>query len=462
MKNVLILGGGVSGLSSAYLLSKNGYNVEVIEKTGSLGGVSGSFKHKEFTLDYGPHKIYTQMPNIMQEIRTLVPDLIQIKKKSRIMLKKKYYNYPVGLLDILLKMNPLIGLHAGLSFGTTKIKTTFSKKEESYEDYIVNRFGKGVYNLVFRPYAEKVWGNPKELSWELAKTRVSINSMLSLLMGMIIKKKNPAVSADYFYYPKNGIVEISNKMAEEIKKHKGRITFNSKVEEIKVNNGKITEVKLKSKGKTLKRNPDYVISTIPIDELPKLIKPTFEKINITAENLKYRPAILFYLILNREKILEDNWLFYPEKDLIFTRISEQKNFSESCCPKDKTALVVELCPTRAEELSKLNNEQIYGIVINDLEKIKLIKSQDVIEYFSIKINKAYPVYDLKFRENVNIILDSFAGISNLITNGRQGLFNYNNIDHCMDMGFQAANFLINKNTGWRGKIKDFENYKIVD
>jgi len=203
MKNILILGGGLTGLTSAWKLAEAGFNITIVEKQGKLGGISGTFKHKNFNLDYGPHKIYTQIPNILDEIKNLIGEnnLLEIQKRSKVYLKGRYYDFPLGLKDILLKMNPLIGLRAGLLFGTAKIKTIFSKKDISYEDYLVNRFGSGVYELVFKPYAEKVWGNPKELDVELAKTRVSVSSLTSVLINMLFKKQRPEVSAEKFYYP---------------------------------------------------------------------------------------------------------------------------------------------------------------------------------------------------------------------------------------------------------------------
>jgi oxygen-dependent protoporphyrinogen oxidase len=71
-KTVLILGGGITGLASAHYLSKD-FNVVVIEKESFLGGSAASFKYKGFALDYGPHKIYTELPGIMEEIEKVCP-----------------------------------------------------------------------------------------------------------------------------------------------------------------------------------------------------------------------------------------------------------------------------------------------------------------------------------------------------------------------------------------------------
>ena len=86
-KQIVILGAGITGLVAAYYLSKD-FRVTLIEKENFVGGSACSFQHGEFILDYGPHKLYTELPGIMNEISKVVP-LIKVKKKNSIYLKKK-------------------------------------------------------------------------------------------------------------------------------------------------------------------------------------------------------------------------------------------------------------------------------------------------------------------------------------------------------------------------------------
>src|SRR3989344_2524960 len=266
MKNVLILGAGLTGLATGLKLAEANNIITVIEKSDKVGGISSTFKHKNYNLDYGPHKIYTQMPGILDEIKSLIgeEDLLEIEKRSKIYLKRKYYDYPIGLKDILLKMNPLIGIRAGFLFGLRKAKNIVYKKEISYEDYLSNRFGKGIYELIFKPYADKVGGKPKELDKELASTRVSVPGLMALLKSMLIKKQKPKISAEKFYYPKKGIISLSEGMQKVIEIAKGKILFNSYVTNMKIKDNLIEEVTIKQKNKTKKIKTDFVVSSIPI------------------------------------------------------------------------------------------------------------------------------------------------------------------------------------------------------
>ena len=80
-KLVVIIGAGITGLVAGYYLSEN-YRVIVLEKENFLGGTATNFEYKGFNLDYGPHKLYTELPEIMEEIGKVVP-LIKIKKKRK-------------------------------------------------------------------------------------------------------------------------------------------------------------------------------------------------------------------------------------------------------------------------------------------------------------------------------------------------------------------------------------------
>ena len=85
-KKIVVLGAGISGLATAWKLSEKGGDVEVLERRGTIGGIASSFKRNDYTLDFGPHKVYTQIPGVLEEYRQLLgADLIAIPKKQKIL-----------------------------------------------------------------------------------------------------------------------------------------------------------------------------------------------------------------------------------------------------------------------------------------------------------------------------------------------------------------------------------------
>ena len=107
---------------------------------------------------------------------------------------------------------------------------------------------------------------------------------------------------------------------------------------------------------------------------------------------------------------------------------------------------------------------LFELVMRDLEKIGVLKREEVLEYFSKKARKVYPVYSIDYKKNLTTILDYLDTVDNLQTTGRQGLFNYNNMDHCIDMANKTAEHINNKKgkEEWKDLRKYFDSYKIVD
>ncbi|MBU0957634.1 MAG: FAD-dependent oxidoreductase [Nanoarchaeota archaeon] len=444
-KKVVILGAGITGLVSAYYLSED-YDVVVIEKGKSVGGSAAGFKYKDFIMDYGPHKIYSELPGIMDEIEKVV-ELNKIKKKNSIYLEGNYFEFPLKIQQIMKKM-PSKAFKAGWDMFAKSIS---KKPDDSYENYLINRFGKTMYNLSFRDYAEKVWGsNPKELDKELAKRRVAITGMLDLIKGILFKDtKN--ISADYFYYPPKGIKQLIDNIVDKIKKNGGRILTNENISEIKIENNMVKDIKIKNG--IIKM--DYMISTIPLDEFVKYINADEEVLD-AASKLRYQKLNILYFILNKPRAMEDSWRFYPEKKLIFQRVSEMKSFSQDVGPEDKTVLMVETIKDVNKELVKK--------IIEQLEEVGLIKENEIEEYFLKSYDKSYPVYTKGFKEHLSKILEYIEKYENFYSTGRPGLFNYNNMDQCWDMAMKTAEHIKEDKSreDWQETKTYFDKYRIVD
>jgi protoporphyrinogen oxidase len=172
-----------------------------------------------------------------------------------------------------------------------------------------------------------------------------------------------------------------------------------------------------------------------------------------------------YMFLNKKKALNDNWIFFLSDEIIFNRVSEQKSFSKHTVPENQTVICAEVTIPKNGKISKLSNQEIYKTIIKDLIKVNIIKEKSEInDYYIRKEKNIYPIYDINFRENLNNSIKEIHKIKNLLTIGRYGLFNYNNMDHCIDMGFKIGEYLIKgkEKSDWNELMDIFDNYKIVD
>ncbi|MBW2991818.1 FAD-dependent oxidoreductase [Candidatus Woesearchaeota archaeon] len=467
MKEVVIIGAGISGLATGWKLAEEGAKVTVLEQNDYIGGMCASFKHDGFILDYGPHKIYSQLPGMMGKIRNDVigaDQTLTIKKKNSIRLLGRYFSFPINPVQMLksLSLSTVIaGTKAGAGYINAVAKGTISRrKPRTYEEYFLKGFGRTGYDLVFRDYAWKVWGDPSKLSEEIARKRTPIPSVFQLVKNTFSGKKNkPDVSAEFFYYPKKNIGVVCNNLRRRIEEKNGKILFNAKPTKINLEGGRAVSVDIGNK--TIKA--DFIVSTTYIRGLADLLGLG----NKQAEditNLKYRSLIVIYIFLNKKKALEDNWIFFPERKFIFNRVSEQKSFSRYSCPKNKTVIMAEITCNYGGQLWNMNDEDLFKAVIRDLEDADITTEEEVEQYISKRMKDVYPIYNLQYKKSLNRIQNSLDAIPNLVSIGRHGLFNYNNIDHCIDMAEKTADYIIHyrKDISWKQLRKRFNDYRIVD
>ena len=93
-KKVVIIGAGISGLSVGWKLSNNEWDVKILEKTSKIGGMAASFKKDDMILDYGPHKLYSQLPKIMPTFKEILKEeCLVVNKKNSIKLQANRTTY---------------------------------------------------------------------------------------------------------------------------------------------------------------------------------------------------------------------------------------------------------------------------------------------------------------------------------------------------------------------------------
>jgi len=465
MKTAVVLGAGVTGLSVAWKLSSAGWKVHIIDSAAQIGGVSSSFSWKGMKLDYGPHKIYSQLP-VLDEILGLFKEgeLNMVVKKSKIRLWGQFFRYPLSTKELLLKVGPLKAAHFGLSYAWASALSLVERKEKlDYEGYLKSRFGSAIYDSVFGPYAWKVWGNPRQLDKSLAESRIAVPSLMEMIKRLLFGEKGKEeISAAQFYYPKKGIGEIPVKMLSSSKGT--RVYLNTQILRLIGKGRWISAVEFSQGKKKSIIKADCVVSTIPILSLLRLLPKVPNSIIENASRLHHRNLILLYLEVNKDRLLEDSWIFFPESNYPFNRISEQKGFSAEMVGEGKTVLCVEVTCDPNSRYWKMKDNEILSICIGGLEECGVLSKTEVDDYTVVRLENAYPVFSQNYKPALYDVLKFIESYENLFTLGRQGLFSYTGMIDCIDMGSKAATFILSskKKANWEEVRKSFENYVTID
>lgn len=469
-QKIVVLGAGVGGLAAGYFLARTGkYAVTVLEKEAVIGGLCGSFEHDGFVLDYGAHKLYSVIPGVLDEALALMGDrLIRLPKKNRLYLEGKLVDYPLKLGNLASALGPWRFLQIGFGYGLELLKGLFNRQApRSYEEYIIRRFGRPTYELVFEPLADKVWGQPASLHPEMARTRLPASGGMELVLKLLgLKKETADTNAEFFYYPKAGFGDWPQALAEGIQAHGGQVLTGVDVRGLKMEGGRVQQVQAAVGGKPQTFDCDYLVSSLPLPLLGRMVFGEGDaEFNRAVTGLQFRHLVLVYVWLKRPLVMEDQWVFFPQRNVVFSRLFEQKQMNLQLGPADRTVITADFTAAEGSALWQASDADLVQQVVDGLVKTGFVQADEVEGSLVIRKPNFYPRYDLDYAEKMKLVSDKLRQVPNLLTTGRIGMYNYNNSDHCADMGRFIAEHLAAGQAApdiWQALERRVADYKIVD
>ena len=454
-KKVVILGGGISGLSVAWKLSKQGIPVCLIEQEEFIGGVAGSFRKGDYVFDYGPHSFFSDDDEIIQTVFDLFPHGIpSVKRKAKLFFNNKLLDYPLSAKSVLFQMGFMNSLLCVLGYLRVCLKPNSGKKHGNDEypnikEWATDNFGEYLFKIFFKPYTEAFWKIPTErLSQRIIPSNAKL-SFVNTLKHLLIKqylhvvKREPGTLSMIereslpSYYPVGGFGEISEKISDTIHKNGGHTLLGSRVESVEKSPKGRFVVKFIHNDSGDSMAGDYVVSTIPITNLLSMLKPSAPKeVLDRASRLKYLSLIVINIITNKQDILNCQYSYFLHRP--YHRISEMNKFSEKTSPDGENILSVEMSCYDNDPTWNLSDQALFDESISALENDHIIKREEVNDVHIMRIPDVYPVYTCDYHSNLNTMLNYVAGIEKLTTIGRMGEFYYGDIDIMMKRGFDIA------------------------
>jgi UDP-galactopyranose mutase len=416
-----ILGAGLAGLSAAFHL--NGEHV-IFEKDSEVGGLCKSVNIKGYVFDYAPHILFTRNDYVMALFEKLLKrNLYKHTRKAYIYFEDTYVQYPFEVNLNILSKDIIKECLEGLV-------NKKSIEPKNFEEWIYTTYGNGIAKHYMIPYNQKIWKyDLSRMNIDWIKGRVpspSIEEVRKGASGTLKKGFGPNVS---FMYPKKGgIGALANQLSREL-----NISLSSQVVEIKPSRTNI-RIRYEKEGEIKETTSKKILSSIPLPELVRILYDPPEEIKKAASSLVYNSLVCVNIGVKRSNIIDKHWLYFPDKKVIFNRISFPMNFSKFTTPKNRSSILVEV--THRE--SNIDLESIQKRVIKDLIKTKIITERDEIELCDRTAFKyAYVIYDLDHQKNVEIIHD-YMKSNNIIPMGRFGEWKYFNMDKTILSGKNAV------------------------
>jgi protoporphyrinogen oxidase len=440
-KQVVIIGAGPAGLTAAYELAKLNQRPLVLEERDKVGGLSCTENYQGFHFDMGGHRFFTKVNEVKQFWHEILDgDFLRRPRLSRIYYRRKFFYYPLKPLNALLGLGFWDSTLIVLSY--IKWQLFPYKKEDTFEQWVTNRFGKRLFKTFFETYTEKVWGIPcSELKAEWAAQRIKDLSLKTALVAMFVKPKETIKTLiDEFEYPRLGPGMMWKAVKEAIDRRNGNVQLDSKVVQINRNGRRIDSVTIARNGHHETITGTDFISSMPVTDFVKKLSPSAPAEVVTAaEQLKYRDFLTVCLIVNRPHLFPDNWIYVHDPSVKVGRIQNFKNWSPDMVPdENKTSLGLEYFCSEGDEVWNMPDTDLIELGKREVEKIGLASSIDIEGGCVFRVPKSYPVYDSGYRESLSILRNFVERLENFQTVGRNGLHRYNNQDHAMLTGMLAV------------------------
>lgn len=425
----------------------------ILEKEKVPGGLSRSIQHNGFSLDFCAHRFHTKNLALLKNILSL-PGLEMVKqiKKSRIYMFDKYLKYPFELQNLFRVMPLRLSFLCAASFVKNLISKRLRKKNiQSYKDWFIYFYGKGLYEIMCRPYTSKIWNtDPSKISADWAEQRFEGENMRKLI-ARVIKKLLTLNFSSYrledeslvpdggeFYHPPKGIYELPEAFANAAKSNGAEVLCSTEILSVS-RKDKTVSYKYSDTAHIAKYN--NVVSTIPLHTFYELQDLRDEIVEETLSKLKYMDIIFVFVFLDRDRLSNDHWLYFSDRDTVFNRAVEFKNWSAQMCPQNMTSICFDITTFQSSEFSNMPDEMIAKKVIDDAVRVNYLPREDISSHLVIRIKNAYPFYDLNYKENLTRVVN-FLGDRNTYLLGRTGIFRYNNSDNSIEMAFELANNFI--------------------
>jgi len=425
-KKIIILGGGLSGLSAAWHLQRRGADCKIFEKEPEAGGLCRSKKVNGFTFDHDGHLLHFRHPYTFNLVKNILGDNIaEHQRNSWIYTDHRYNHFPFqanlyGLPSAVVK-DCLLG------FIDSRRNHTTHPKNENFLHWINSTFGKGIARHFMIPYNSKFWTVPPEkLTCEWLEGFIPIPSLSQLIEGTIQEGKgNLGYNARFWYPKKGGIAELSHGLSRQINNlytDSPAISINLKKKEVYTK-------------KTGKEKFDLLISTIALPELAKLTVDIPAQQKLLFRKLRHNSILNINLGINRQDASKRHWIYFPESNLSFFRAGFYHNFSSDLVPNGKSSLYAEVSYSKDKPINKTT---IVSQVIKDLKKTGILLTGDkLLAQDTNDIPYGYPIYDQNYRQTRDKIMEALNS-HDIIPCGRYGNWQYMSMEDALLDGKKAA------------------------
>lgn len=390
----LIVGGGPAGLSAGLHLEDPDF--VLADKQDRPGGLCRSIIEDGFTFDHAGHIFFTQDSYVDGLFRDVLKENFHEQaRESWVYLYDAYQRYPFqanlhGLPPEVVKECLLGVIAASRQTGGAADGEGRAGAPANFLEWSLRTFGEGITRHFMQPYNFKVWGiDPAEMSCDWIAGRVLTPSLDEVIDGALRRGRSDLGPNARFGYPLRGgceafVAGLARRVrgrGGEIVPHRTLVRVDPKrrrayfrVEEPGASSARIEAIRYGT-----------LFPSVPLPDLIAAIDGAPGGVRDAASGLPTTAVICVNLGIDREKVTEKHWIYYPEgpEKYLFQRIFVQSNASPHTAPPGHSALTFEISHSKAKPLPVRGKRAVIDACIAGLKRTDLWRDGDRVVYAKV-------------------------------------------------------------------------------
>jgi protoporphyrinogen oxidase len=431
---VLILGGGLTGLAAASVL---GDDSVVIEQESRPGGLVRTECFNGYWFDRVIHILHFKDEVTERKIRELLgDDLAPCPPDAWVETAFGTVRFPFQMHLNGLEKNQIVCCLRDLAEVVSAQKNGNSALPSNFEEMLQQTFGKAMCETFLFPYNRKLWKRPLNT---LAPTgfqwTITLPDFEKVLLGAVSSHTDfRAYNANGWYprphrdSPKRGMEILSEALAKKA----SNVRLNHRIETIDLEERTVT---VKSNDQTL----DFVFregccATLPLPKLVKMCKQAPEALRKSLSTLTCNRVLSAALSIRGPRpVNRGHWRYYADESLIFTRLVYMNEFDSDSAPENGWGLLVEI--TEPAENPLMDTQTILSRVRNDIRRVGALPNDcEIIDEHLMLVDPAYVVFTV---DNQAVVEDArdFLKAYGVEPLGRYGKWEYSSMAQVLSDGF---------------------------
>jgi protoporphyrinogen oxidase len=420
---VVILGGGLTGISTAYHLRRPWL---LVEKESRLGGHARTDEMRGFHFDKTGHWLHLRDPYTKALVDELLPgQMVQVARKARIFSHGVLTRFPFqGNLH---GLPPEVVAECLIDFVRAHEDAKSKEPPANFEDFCLKKFGGGISRHFMIPYNSKLWGvHPREITAEWCARFVPIPKLEDVIKGAVGDVPPEMGYNISFLYPEKGGIETLTR-ALVARLSGGDVHLSTPVDRLDLQARTVS-----LGGETVKFRA--VVATIPLPEMVARLADCPRDIEEAAARLRCTPVRYLNVATKTAPKTDFHWIYVPEEKYPFYRVGIYSNAVPSMAPPGRGSLYVEL----SDRGPMPRVDDIMPDVAQALAAAGAINGSDDVLFADIKeLKYAYVVFDNHYYSSVDKLIKYFES-NDIFPRGRYGSWIYNAMEDSILAGRDIA------------------------